>query len=214
MTTVTRNGSQLLTAVLGAVLLGGCVHIERYPRSWEPVRAGTNIDCTAVAATYTNEGESSSGSRALLATWIEPRQYKTPADQAAYETDLIKAQTVQLRLTANVLTIVANGENIHREWSFDSTRHEFECNRGVICFPRFEVANDIVFGVSKGSDDLFRVADHLVVRSRGGAVGFAFIVPVAGFGTSWGRFAVTRSPGGSEVPQGVGKSATHSNGPD
>ena len=46
------------------------------------------------------------------------------------------------------------------------------------------------------------------------AVGFAFIVPVAGFGTSWGRFAVTPSPGGPEVPQGVGKSATHSNGPD
>lgn len=200
MTTVMRNGLQLLTAVLSGVLLGGCVHIERYPQSWGPAHAGADTDCTAIAATYANEGESSSGSRILLATGIESRQYKTPADQAAYDTDLIKAQTVQLRLTANVLTIVANGENIHREWSFDSTRHEFECKRGVIRIHRFEVANDILFGVSKGSDDLFRVADHLVVKSHGWAVGFALIVPVAGYGTSWGRFPVTAtSSGGNDM---------------
>jgi hypothetical protein len=197
MTTVTRNGSKLLTAVLGGVLLGGCVHIERYPQSWGPAPTGAYSGCAAVAATYANEGESSSGSRILLATWIEPHQYKTTAEQTAYETDLIKAQTVQLRLTAKVLTIVANGENVHREWSFDSTRHEFECKRGAIRIRRFEVANDIVFGVTKGSDDLFRVADHLVIRSHGGAVGFALIVPVVGYGTSWGRFTVTRSPEGT-----------------
>lgn len=194
MTTVTRKGSQLLTVVLGGVLMAGCVHIERYPQSWEPVHAGAAAGCIAVAATYVNEGENSSGSRVLLATWIAPHQYKTAADQAAFETDLIKARTVQLQLTSNVLTIVANGENIHREWSLDSNRHEFECKRGAIRIRGFEVANDIVFGVSEGSDDLYRVGDHLVVKSHGGGVGFAFIFPVVGYGTSWGRFAVIPSP--------------------
>lgn len=193
-----RNGPQLLLAILGAVLLGGCVHNERYPESWEPVQVGTTTDCAAVVATYANEGENGNGSRIALTLWLEPRQYKsiTNAEQAAYESDLTKAQTVQLQLTANVLTITASGKNIHREWSFDSNKREFDCNHGVVRIHRFEVANDIVLGVSKGSDYLYRVGDHLVLESKGVAVGLALlIVPVAGGGTSWARFAVIPSLG-------------------
>lgn len=190
MITVTRIGARLLAAVLGGALSSGCVHLERYPHSWEPVHSGTATDCSAVAATYANEGENSSGQRVLLAAWIKPRQNRTAAEQSAFENDLGKAQTVQLRLAANVLTIVASGQNIHREWSLDSSRHEFKCKHGVIRISSYEVANDIVFGVAMGSDDLIRVGDHLVIRSRGGGVGFAFIFPVAGYGRSWGRFKV------------------------
>ena len=195
MTTVARIRLQLLTAVLGGMLLGGCVHIERYPHSWEPMRAGAATDCTAVAATYANEGENSSGAHVSLAAWIEPQKNRTVAEQSAFETDLDKAQTVQLLLNANLLTVVANGVNVHREWSFDSSRREFECKRGMIRIHRFEVLSDIMFGVSKGSDDLFRVADHLVVRSHGGGVAFVLIaIPLVYHGTSWGRFAVISVP--------------------
>jgi hypothetical protein len=88
------------------------------------------------------------------------------------------------------MTVVVSGEHLHREWSFDSSKREFECKHGVIRIRSFEVANDIVFGVSKGSDYFYRVGDHLIVRSRGVGVGFALIVPFAVVGTSWARFPV------------------------
>ena len=193
-----RNGLQLLFAVFGIVLLGGCVHIERYPKSWESVPVGAATDCTAVTVTYANEGENVNGNRILLAPSIEPRQYKSTVERAAYESDLTKAQTVQLQLTANLMTVVASGEHLHREWSFDSNRREFECKHGVIRIRHFEVANDIVFGVSKWSDYLYRVGDHLIVRSPGVAVGLALIVPFAVVGTSWARFPVVPSRSGTD----------------
>ena len=201
-----RNRPQLLLTVLGAVLLGGCAHIERYPQSWEPVQVGAITDCNAVAATYANEGENSNGDRIALALWLEPRQYKSNAEHTAYESDLTEAQTVQLQLTANVLTLIASGKNMHREWSFNSNKREFECHHGVVRIHRFEVTNDIMLGVSKGSDYLYRVGDHLVVKSKGVAVGLMLlIVPVGGGGTSWGRFAVTPRP---SAEHGLGADST------
>ena len=181
-------------ALLGAVLLGGCVHNEHYPESWGPMRVGAATDCADVAATYTNEGENTNGDRILLAGWLAPREYKSDAERDAYQRDVTKAQTVQLQLAGHILTVVASGNNMHREWSFDSTKREFECKHGIVRIRRFEVASDIVVLVSKGSDYLYRVGDHLVVKKSSAGVGLVLIViPVAGGGTSWARFAVVPS---------------------
>ena len=202
-----QNLPQLLLAVPGAVLLVGCVHNERYPQFWEPVQVGAATDCANLAATYSNDGENSNGARTELAPWLEPRQNKSvgTAAQQAYLRDLIKAQTVQLQVTATVLTVVASGKDIHREWSFDSSNREFECKHGVVHIHRFEVASDIVLLVSRRSEYLYRVGDHLIVDSRDREVGLALIVPVAGVTTSWARFAVIPNSGSGLEPGREGK---------
>jgi hypothetical protein len=177
---------------LAPLLLGGCVQIDRYPKSWgsSPV---AGADCAAVAGTYANEGESSRNQSIRLATWLDrrARQNNPTKEQEAITTDLIKAQTIQVKLTGTVLSVTAIGPDILREWSFDSTKREFTCSKGVLRIPRFEVASDIVLLVSKDFYDLYRVGDQLVVNSHGESVGLVLIVlPFVGSESVWGRFPV------------------------
>lgn len=187
--------AKVVTVFVAALLLIGCVQIEKYPDEWGALNAGTQTEiCPKISGVYGNVGEKPDGKRAWLGHMLSGA---TEADskvarEARYQywKDLSAATRVQLLLKDGpTLAIAVVGEGIHREWSVPNT--QFECRTGAIIIHQGGVkGGDNAIAVGSGSLSLYRTGDRLILNSSGGGVGVLLFVPVVGYSSGWARFSL------------------------
>jgi hypothetical protein len=185
----------------GALCVTACVNVESPPASWGNITPATQSDnCVSVAATYSNKGNTTTGVEVRLASALHPRNSPT----RGIDRDLIQAQTVTLELSGSLLMVKTNGpEGAYHEWSFDKSKHEFECRDGVLRISQGgDVGGQNVALVGTDAIDLYRTQSELFVNHHGKSAGLALMIPVAEHFSGWERFHVaasTLSP--TETPQ-------------
>ena len=187
-----RLSIRALTLLMCPLTLTACIHLQRYPQSWESIaRKDRHTECADVTGIYDNSGETTSGSQVPLAVWLDPtiNHWNTPA-RTRVERELTSAQQVQLDVSRSQLQITAIGTGTRRQWSY-----RYACRRGKVHLARFgDLGGDNVALVGSDVLDLYRVKDHLVVNRHGVFAGVALLIPVAGYERTWTRFPVRPNP--------------------
>ena len=164
--------------------------VEHYPSSWgaQPTAGG---QCASISGAYADNGTRADGTAVRLSVWLNPTLRSNSPERFQLGKDLAQAQQVELDLKSALLYVTAVGPNIRREWTFDSSKGQFQCRDGVIRITRWNLGNDIVILANKDTIDLYRTQDYLLVNSHGGGAGLAIVVvPVAGYSSVWARFPV------------------------
>jgi len=188
------GGASPVSVTLTVLIVGGCVSVEHYPSSWgaQPTAGG---QCASISGAYADNGTRADGTAVRLSVWLNPTLRSNSPERFQLGKDLAQAQQVELELDLKsaLLHVTAVGPNIRREWTFDSSKGQFQCRDGVIRITRWNLGNDIVILANKDTIDLYRTQDYLLVNSHGGGAGLAIVVvPVAGYSSVWARFPVPR----------------------
>jgi hypothetical protein len=170
----------LPVAAAALFLLSGCTFADPYPASWVALSSALSADCRHIQGSYSERGESSN-----------------PYNRSGSLTSLIFGQTpratrVNLALPKTGMLEVTGWEDTTRLFSRALTTQagEFACETGVAVVRRTQwQGQGQGAGRSQFTVELSTAGDHLVIKETEFAVGLAVVVPVAGTGTHWYRFA-------------------------
>ena len=176
--------------------MAGCVSIEKYPDQWDALDASARSDkCPNVSGTYDNVGETGDGRRAWLAISLDDiTKHSRELGQARYNfwKDLAASKMVQIALTDDpTFTIKVMAEGGQHEWALSSAR--FHCTANALT-----IQGEAIHGADNGADigtdslDLYRSGERLILNRRSARVGFLLFIPVAGYGSSWARYSLTK----------------------
>ena len=187
--------AKFATTFIAALLLTGCVEVEKYPDEWGPLNIAGHADaCPKIGGVYKNTGEMPDGKRVWLAHMLsdatEAHSNLPRERRYQYWMDLYGATHVQLLLEdRTTLTIAAVGEGMRRQWSVSNA--QFRCKAGAIVIDQSGMkGEDVVITFQSGALSLYRTSDGLVVNSSGGGAGLLLFLPVVGYSSGWARFSL------------------------
>lgn len=163
------------------LLCSGCVSIESYPDSWEPIVEGKST-CADISGTYSESGETPSGERTIS---LKNRLLDNPPPS-------LKPTRVVINLSQDgsllQFKFLDQDVSLH-EQELRLADNEFSCEKGVLTLSKTEGINrEGVLALQSGSIQLYRVNSMLVAKSSSGGVGVMLLIPVVGYGTYYARF--------------------------
>ena len=189
--------SHLSRIFLGAILLPffcGCISLHRYPTAWPPITSTSQpTEVQGFSATYSILGEDDKGKPANLGKYLLLQIDHNPQHSSqfrAVDDDLEKAHSILLTYTKDeMLKIVAEGNGVHREWSFERARGGLKVEGGAIKVWRSgDGSGDNVAAFESKSIKLYRVGDELIIQQRNSSAGVVLLIPAGGYSITWARF--------------------------
>jgi hypothetical protein len=142
---------------------------------------------------FANVGESPKGTPVKLATWLNLNIDHSPKhanENNSLSKELSHVTKVDLNFSENgVLTITANGEGIHRKWSFEKSKGQLKCKNGILKIHLSgDGSGDNVAAYESDTLELQMVGNDLVVNKRESSAGIILLIPFWGGESLWGRF--------------------------
>ncbi len=183
----------LITLVMLSVICS-CVHFQRHPDSWNPNQQDANQSgCPQISGLYENIGKDPKGNRVVLANILNYNINHDPTKHREWEStwkELGEAQSVELTLSGDdILTVTATGEGASKTWSFERSKGQFKCEKGMLMLhQRGNGSGDNMVAYESSTIDLIHVNNALVVHRHGGSAGVMLLIPAAGYDSTWARF--------------------------
>jgi len=176
-------------------ILCGC-HVEKRPQTWGQTLPEFGAQAlSAIEGEYSNIGEDPKGNKVTFAMWLtmgaDPGS-DLNAKKEFYR-ELRDASVVELRLPdEDKITVVAKGDNIHKEWSFFKNLNQYEFKNGVLRI-QWPLSGSSVNAVGHASSyiEIQRVGNYLIVHKNSTWVGVMLLVPAGEHQSLWARFALS-----------------------
>jgi len=187
-------GKTIAILVMGLACIG-CIHAQRHPKTWDPpVFEMGSSPCPALNGIYENMGVDPKGGAVNLARLLNYSIRHDPAgarERNRFYDELGNVSSVKLELSGDGVLLVRVGLGAgEKDWSFSQAKGQLLCKGGILSIQqRGDGIGDNVVAYESATLDLFRVNNDLIVHKHGGSAGVMLLVPMAGYESTWGRFA-------------------------
>ena len=170
-------------------MLGGCIHLEQYPETWQPIVSRQGTDCAELMGKYLDSGEISSGGKVSLAAFLTPKSADLQHPALSFQPSQVELGVLQEKILKVIFT---DANSNLSELSFSRDKGEFDCGGGVLTLKQdsalFSDKDVLVVGFWRLN--VYRLQDQLVVSDYGGGAGFVSIFPAMLYMKRWARFKV------------------------